>query len=115
MTYVEFNDIDRVKDLLDKNKGNLITHPNIRQETGYIDLDYQQVPHPINSLSVDGYTSKDNYEFASVNIIKADDEWYYVEYFEYSYGECDLQRRFKCDQFEGLKKLLYDIKLIKDY
>jgi hypothetical protein len=112
--YVEFDDIEKVKELFSKYKSKKkITNPRIVEDTSYIDLDYQQIKYPIKSLAISGITYKHMPDFISANILKAEDEWYYIEYFEFEHDESTLQRRFKCDQFDGLEACLNDLGIIE--
>jgi hypothetical protein len=49
----------------------------------------------------------------NINIIRTDDEWFYVRINKYPYINNSDLIVYKCDQIEGVMKLLKDLNIIK--
>lgn len=108
--YVDFDKIKKIESLIDPSKFTVMV------KTGYIDMDYEQFMG--KSLSITGYYGEKE-KYASANLLKSDDEWYWVEHFVWEKDPFDahddiltVQIRYKCDQIEGLIECLKDLKFI---
>ena len=97
--YVDFSKVEQLRDLLADQEGIDLTI----ETYGYPESDKRELV-----LDVD----REGSVVRRVEIFELDDEWY-VDVFDKKEGDEIWERWYKCDQYDGLIKLLKDKKIIR--